>query len=102
MEPVPAASVIVLRDAPFEVLMIRRHEGASFVPNAWVFPGGMVEQLDREIARERGDGSLLGRMRVAAARELFEETGVWLGAPLENAQSKPRRLLAGSPGFRRL
>ena len=82
--------------------MIRRHEGASFVPNVWVFPGGMVEQLDREIARERGDGSLLGRMRVAAARELFEETGVWLGAPIENTDSKRRRLLAGNLGFRAL
>jgi 8-oxo-dGTP pyrophosphatase MutT (NUDIX family) len=102
--PVPAASVIVLRDAQpsFEVLMIRRHEGASFVPNVWVFPGGMVEQLDREIARERGDGSLLGRMRVAAARELFEETGVWLGAPIESSDSKRRRLLAGNLGFRTL
>ena len=29
-------------------------------------------------------------MRIAAARELFEETGVWLGAPLENATSKRR------------
>jgi len=102
--PLPAASVIVLRDAApsFEVLMIQRHEGASFVPNVWVFPGGMVEQLDREIARERGDGSLLGRMRVAAARELFEETGVWLGAPLENSASKRQRLLAGNLGFRQL
>ena len=102
--PLPASSVIVLRDAPpsFEVLMIQRHEGASFVPNVWVFPGGMVEQLDREIARERGDGSLLGRMRIAAARELFEETGVWLGAPLENSESKRRRLLAGNLGFRQL
>lgn len=102
--PLPAASVILLREgAPaFEVLMIRRHEGASFVPSMWVFPGGVVEQLDREIARERGDGSLLGRMRVAAARELFEETGVWLGAPLENADSKRRRLLAGNLGFRAL
>ena len=102
VEPIPAASVIVLRDAPLEVLMIRRHENASFVPNAWVFPGGVVEQLDREIARERGDGSLLGRMRVAAARELFEESGVWLGAPLESAESKRRRLLAGTLSFRKL
>ena len=102
VEAVPAASVIVLRDAPLEVLMIRRSENASFVPNAWVFPGGMVEQLDREIARERGDGSMLGRMRVAAARELFEETGVWLGAPLENAEPKRRRLLAGSLSFRQI
>lgn len=102
--PVPSASVIVLRDAQpgFEVLMIRRHESASFVPNAWVFPGGVVEQLDREIARERGDGSRLGRMRVAGARELFEETGIWLGAPLESSDAKRRRLLAGSLGFRQL
>jgi len=101
-EPIPAASVIVLRDSPLEVLMIRRSDTASFVPSAWVFPGGIVEQLDREIARERGDGSLLGRMRVAAARELFEETGVWLGAPLENAESKRRRLLNGILSFRQL
>src|SRR5205085_12053626 len=97
-----AASVIVLRDSPMEVLMIRRHDNASFVPSAWVFPGGVVEQLDREIARERGDGSLLGRMRVAAARELFEETGVWLGAPIDNAEGKRRRLLAGNLSFRQL
>jgi len=100
--PLHAASVIVLRDSPLEVLMIRRHDNASFVPSAWVFPGGMVEQLDREIARERGDGSLLGRMRVAAARELFEESGVWLGAPIENAEGKRRRLLAGNLSFRQL
>jgi len=102
VEAVPAASVIVLRDSPLEVLMMRRTETASFVPNMWVFPGGAVEQLDREIARERGDGSMLGRMRVAGARELFEETGVWLGAPLENAESKRRRLLAGITSFRQL
>src|ERR1051326_5182702 len=102
VEAVPAASVIVLREAPLEGLMIRRHENASFVPDAWVFPGGVVEQLGPEIARERGDGSLLGRMRVAAARELFEETGVWLGAPIENTDSKRRRLLAREPGFRAL
>jgi 8-oxo-dGTP pyrophosphatase MutT (NUDIX family) len=102
VEAIPAASVIVLRDAPLEILMMRRHENASFVPNAWVFPGGAVEQLDREIARERGDGSLLGRMRVAGARELFEESGVWLGAPLENTESKRRRLLAGITSFRQL
>ena len=102
VEAVPAASVIVLRDSPLEVLMMRRTETASFVPNMWVFPGGAVEQLDREIARERGDGSMLGRMRVAGARELFEETGVWLGAPLENSEAKRRRLLAGITSFRQL
>ncbi|MEO8035168.1 MAG: NUDIX hydrolase [Acidobacteriota bacterium] len=100
VEAVPAASVIVLRPGsigtPFEVLMIRRTEQASFVPNAWVFPGGMVETLDYEI----GGGALSGAMPVAGVRELFEETGVWLGAPLADAEHKRRQLLAGVVSFR--
>lgn len=72
---IPAASVIVLRDAPLEVLMLRRHANASFAPNAWVFPGGVVDPSDE---RE----STLATMRITAARELFEETGISLGAPL--------------------
>ena len=74
--PIPAASAIVLRDDPFEVLMIRRHEKRSFAPDVWAFPGGAVEEIDR-----RGD--LLNSMRVAAARELREETGISLGEPLD-------------------
>lgn len=100
--PLPAASAIVLRDAPFEVLMLRRHEKSSFVPNAWVFPGGIAEESDGEIARAIGDGSLLDRMRVTAVRETFEETGVWLGAPLEDAEHKRSELLAGTITFRSL
>jgi 8-oxo-dGTP pyrophosphatase MutT (NUDIX family) len=68
MTPIPAASVIVLRPAegtePLEVLMIRRHENSSFVPDAWVFPGGMMEDEDG------------GDFRVTAARELLEETQI--------------------------
>lgn len=99
---IPAASAIVLRDAPLEVLMLRRHEKSSFVPNAWVFPGGVLEQIDRELAGELADGCLLSAMRIAAARETFEESGVWLGAPLDDAEPKRRRLLAGSTTFRHL
>ena len=69
VKAVPAASVILLRGDPYEVLMIRRHEKASFVPNAWVFPGGAVDAAD-----QRGD--VLETMRVAAARELLEETKI--------------------------
>ena len=93
--PIPAASVIVLRDAPLEVLMIRRHSKSSFVPDAWVFPGGVVEPGDREL----GDGTELATMRIAAARELFEESGIWLGAPLADAEAKRRALLAGEITF---
>lgn len=85
-----------VNSGPFEVLMIRRTGQASFVPNAWVFPGGMVEPLDYEI----GGGALAGAMRVAGTRELFEETGVWLGAPLADAEHKRRQLLAGVVSFR--
>lgn len=97
--PVPAASVLLLRDAPLEVLMIRRHARSSFVPDAWVFPGGAVDEVDREIARS---GSELDVMRVAAARELFEESGIWLGGALSDAEAARRRLLAGARAMRDL
>jgi 8-oxo-dGTP pyrophosphatase MutT (NUDIX family) len=93
--PLPAASVIVLRDGPFEVLMLRRHEKSSFVPNAWVFPGGISDESD---AQE----SLLDTMRMTGVRETFEETGVWLGAPLADAERKRRELLDGTIAFRDL
>jgi 8-oxo-dGTP pyrophosphatase MutT (NUDIX family) len=90
---VPAASVLLLRDAPFEVLMIRRHVRSSFVPDTWVFPGGAVDVEDAAL----GDGSELSTMRVAAARELFEETGIWLGG--RGSEEQRRDLLEGNIRF---
>lgn len=92
VRPIPSASVILLRGDPLEVLMIRRHAKSSFVPNAWVFPGGAVDADDE---RE----STLATMRVAAARELFEESGIWQGAPLPNLEVARRALLAGETTF---
>ncbi|HEX8254705.1 MAG TPA: NUDIX hydrolase [Thermoanaerobaculia bacterium] len=66
VEPVPSASVLVLRDDPFELLLLRRGETSSFVPNAWVFPGGVADP---------GDG---GDLRTTAVRETFEEAGLTL------------------------
>ncbi|HWW62492.1 MAG TPA: NUDIX hydrolase [Thermoanaerobaculia bacterium] len=76
VEAVPAASVIVLREAPLEVLLLRRHEKSSFVPDAWVFPGGMMEEEDG------------GDFRVTAARELREETGIAVDAQTLVATSR--------------
>jgi len=64
-----AASVILLRrgpkgGAPFEVFLLRRRKGASFMASAFVFPGG---------GAEGGEDA-----RTCAARELFEEAGVLL------------------------
>jgi 8-oxo-dGTP pyrophosphatase MutT (NUDIX family) len=63
-----ASSVILLREAAggagFEVFLVRRRKGASFMASAFVFPGG---------AAEPGEDA-----RTAAVRELFEEAGVLL------------------------
>jgi 8-oxo-dGTP pyrophosphatase MutT (NUDIX family) len=62
-----ASSVILLRRAQpdgFEVFLLRRAKGASFMASAFVFPGGAAEPTEDA--------------RSAAARELFEEAGVLL------------------------
>jgi len=74
----PAASTIVVRDDPYEVLLYRRNLKSSFVPGAWVFPGGSVEQSDVELAKSIGVTGV-DVMRVCALRELLEESGLWLG-----------------------
>ncbi len=88
-----AASVILLRSAPsgFEVFLLRRKKGASFMASAFVFPGG---------ATEPGEDA-----RTAAARELLEEAGVLLakdvGAGADTLESPTQavlrsRILAGA------
>lgn len=96
-----AASVIVVRP-PFDILMIRRPGRSSFVPNAWVFPGGAADQVDYQVAREQELEGLVDAMRVTAARELFEEAGLWLGGPLEDAEQRRRQLLEETGSLREL
>lgn len=98
VEPRPAASTIVLRGDPFEVLLLRRSAASTFVPDAWIFPGGAVDAVDRRLAAEAG-GDELTTMRVCAARELFEEAGIWIGSPLEDSASLRARLLADGDTF---
>lgn len=72
---IPAASVLLLRDEPLEVLMILRHEKSSFVPSVWVFPGGTVDAED-------GPPSEMASFERAAIREVREETGIELAGGL--------------------
>jgi len=91
--PIPSASVILLRGKPFEVLMMRRNERSTFVPGAWVFPGGTFEASDTA----DGDAEEV-TMKRCAVRELFEETGIWLGSPLDDPAEARTRLLGGESG----
>jgi len=82
----PAATVLLLRDGDdgLEVLMTRRSLTASFVPGAYVFPGGAIDTADaspRARARSRLRESQPEDLRTAstaAIREAFEELGVLL------------------------
>jgi 8-oxo-dGTP pyrophosphatase MutT (NUDIX family) len=78
--PRPAASVVLLRrggkhaQRALEVLLLKRTEKASFMPGAWVFPGGAVDP---------GDGEGPDGFRACAIRELHEESGIELSADEE-------------------
>ncbi len=85
--PKPASTVVLLRDAPtarpgLEVLMVRRSAGMAFGASAWVFPGGKVAASDADPAWDalsEGDYDHYQRsLRIAAAREVFEESGLLL------------------------
>jgi 8-oxo-dGTP pyrophosphatase MutT (NUDIX family) len=88
----PASTVVLLRPSAsrFEVFLVRRHENVRFMAGAHVFPGGSVDPGDEPadvkdltdrlapaIARMNGMTPAQAiALHVAAARELFEESGV--------------------------
>lgn len=80
-----AGTLVLLREAVHgpEVLLIRRPDRGSFA-GAWVFPGGMIEDVDRRAgAAEVQDASR------AAVRETFEEVGLHAAGLVELSQWTP-------------
>jgi len=90
-----AATVILVRDPETEpkVLMGQRGKSAAFMPDKFVFPGGAVDSIDRHVPLaadlpepcatrlEEGCAPGLARCLFATAiRELWEETGLAIGA----------------------
>ena len=80
----PAATAVLVRESEAgpELLLLKRLRSAGFVPGAWVFPGGRVDDADAapellELAGgvPRGPDAPFW---LAAVREVFEETGVLL------------------------
>jgi 8-oxo-dGTP pyrophosphatase MutT (NUDIX family) len=105
--PVDAATVILLREKDekqFELFLMKRHRAQSFMAGAYVFPGGKLDNGDRDeelldhvlefngrLAREQLQEPELDEhcalaLYLCAIRELFEETGVLL------ADSEGRKL----------
>jgi 8-oxo-dGTP pyrophosphatase MutT (NUDIX family) len=114
--PRPAATTLILRDGAdgAEVLMVRRSLTASFMPGAYVFPGGAVDvddrmavnvcdetpaQLSQRIGAVTGVGDAAAGFAVAALRECLEECGLWLGVdgPAADLAALRARLHAGAP-----
>jgi 8-oxo-dGTP pyrophosphatase MutT (NUDIX family) len=82
---IPAATLIVVREAagsPPELLMVERAGGMAFAAGAWVFPGGRIDDADRQL----GEAGGIDPAAVAAIRETVEETAVPVGiAPTPDA-----------------
>jgi 8-oxo-dGTP pyrophosphatase MutT (NUDIX family) len=100
-EAIPAATLIVVREragAVPELLMVERAEGMAFAAGALVFPGGRIDQADRELASELGTDAAA----VAAIRESVEETAVPVGldpVPDAAAALELQRALAADEPF---
>ena len=104
LRPKDASTLILLdRSGPSpKVLMGKRHERHTFLPGAFVFPGGSADTDDRRIPvaaplDPRAEKKLMARMQkpsadkarglaIAAIRETFEETGLILGAKRGRAE----------------
>ena len=73
-EPIAAATVILVRDTDsgLETLMLRRNSKIAF-GGMWVFPGGRVDEADRDGLAADDE---LGAARRAAIRESHVESGL--------------------------
>lgn len=82
---IPAATLVVFRqpqEAPQpEILMVVRSREMSFAGGAAVFPGGRVDQADRDLATRLALSDDVEEIahRIAAIRETLEETGLAIG-----------------------
>jgi 8-oxo-dGTP pyrophosphatase MutT (NUDIX family) len=120
--PRPAATVVLLRDGRDgpEAYLQRRPAGMGFAGGLWVFPGGRVDEADRDPAVDASWGGpppaawaerlglpvdeARGQV-VAACRETLEEAGLLLASPAAGAEELAAargELLAGAAGFAEL
>ncbi len=99
--PLLASTVVLVRQGKqvIELLMIRRHAHSGFMPNATVFPGGKVDEVDGDVPIVGKIPHLPGRDKetarafaVAALRELHEEAHVLLAVDVRGEPLQPEEL----------
>lgn len=84
--PLPSATILLLRDGAhgIEVFMVKRHHQIDFASGALVFPGGKLDEHDKDSGlRGHADGAanlddLHLSLKACAIREGFEESGILL------------------------
>jgi 8-oxo-dGTP pyrophosphatase MutT (NUDIX family) len=88
--PIPAATLIILREAgdgPPELLMVERAKAMVFAGGAMVFPGGRIDPGDHVLAELLGGDDEIAA-RIGAIRETIEEAGLPVGlAELPSAEA---------------
>jgi 8-oxo-dGTP pyrophosphatase MutT (NUDIX family) len=98
----PAATLVIFRrdaagGAP-QILMVERSAKMRFAGGAAVFPGGRVDDADRDLAVALGaiDGDAVHELaaRIAAVREAIEETGLVVGIRQRPTLDEARRARA--------
>jgi len=103
--PRPASTVLLVRDDPFEVLLVLRSMGHDFYPSVFVFPGGRVEEHDASrvwlgSVEHSADLSVSERAhRIAALRETHEEAAILIADGLEGDVPPP---VSGPRAFQQL
>lgn len=84
--------------------MVRRGRSARFLGGAWVFPGGVVDEVDGgELARSvvsGGPGEEERRWVAAGLRELAEEVDIWITT--EPLPARPEGRLRGAAVYEEL
>ena len=88
-----------------KVLLVRRSPRLRAFANLWAFPGGTVSAGDSAVPVSGAPDAETAARVAAGVREVFEETGVFLGTAgrgpgLAASDDLRRRLLAGEIGLR--
>ena len=121
-KPRDAATLILLRDcrqhsAGIEVLLLRRHARSAFLPGAYVFPGGVVEETDfapemavlcrglsfdqaHRIIKDVSPPEKSLGFFVAAIRESFEESGILLAHGNAGRRTQDEKQMTRLAGYR--